>query len=267
MCKYQGNGEATMRHIVTRLVGLVFIAMLLAGAVTTTYAEIQQAYQLGPNDVIRVQVFGEDDLSVERSVEGDGTITFPLLGALSVGGRTVQDLQDELTARLRAGYIRQPKVTVFIVRHRNFYVSGEVKKPGGFEYKEGVTVQKALALAEGFTEKADRSEVKVTRLNGGSAQTVPVALDALVLPNDMIIVSQAQKIYLNGEVRRPGDYMYEKGLTVHKAITMAGGFTEKAAESRTKVLRVVNGQEETIRVKLDDFLHPNDIIVVPQRFF
>jgi polysaccharide export outer membrane protein len=256
-----------MRHIVARLIGLAFIVMVLAGVVTTTHAELQQAYRLGPNDVIRVQVFGEDDLSVERNVDDDGTITFPLLGALSVGGRTVQDLQDDLTARLRAGYLRQPKVTVFIVRHRNFYVSGEVKKPGGFEYKEGMTVQKALALAEGFTEKANRSEVKVTRLNGGSAQTVPVALDALVLPNDLIIVPQAQKIYLNGEVRRPGDYMYEKGLTVHKAITMAGGFTEKASKGSTKVLRIVNGQEETFEITLDSLVDPGDIIVVPQRFF
>jgi polysaccharide export outer membrane protein len=249
------------------LVGLAFILILLAGAVTTTQAEPQQAYLLGPNDVIRVQVFGEEDLSVERNVDGDGTITFPLLGSLSVGGRTVQDLQDELTARLRAGYIRQPKVTVFIVRHRNFYVSGEVKKPGGFEYKEGVTVQNALALAEGFTEKADRSEVKVTRQIGGSAQTVPMALDALVLPNDLIIVPQAQKIYLNGEVRRPGDYMYEKGLTVHKAITMAGGFTEKASKGSTKVLRIVQGKEETFEITLDSLVDPGDIIVVPQRFF
>lgn len=256
-----------MRHIITRLVGLAFIAMVLAGAVTTTHAELQQAYRLGPNDVIRVQVFGEEDLSVERNVDGDGTITFPLLGTLSVGGRTVQDLQDELTAQLRAGYIRQPKVTVFIIRHRNFYVSGEVKKPGGFEYNEGVTVQKALALAEGFTEKADRSELKVTRLNGGSVQTVPVALDALVLPNDLIIVPQAPKVYLNGEVRRPGDYMYEKGLTVHKVITMAGGFTEKASKGSTKVLRIVNGQEETFELDLDSLVQPGDIIVVPQRFF
>jgi protein involved in polysaccharide export with SLBB domain len=179
-----------MMHVAIRLVSLAFIAMLLAGAITTTHAELQQAYRLGPTDVIQVQVFGEDDLSVERNVDGDGTITFPLLGVLSVGGRTVQDTQDELTARLRAGYIRQPKVTVFIVRHRNFYMSGEVKKPGGFEYKEGVTVQKALALAEGVTEKADRNEVKVTRLIGGSAQTVPVALDAQVLPEDIIVVPQ-----------------------------------------------------------------------------
>ncbi len=256
-----------MRHAVIRLIDLAFIAMVLAGTVMTAYAELQHAYRLGPNDVIRVQVFGEDDLSVERTVDGNGTITFPLLGALSVGGRTVQEFQEELTARLRAGYIRHPKVTVFIVKHRNFTVSGEVKKPGGFEYREGVTVQEALALAEGFTERADRSEVMVTRLNGGNAQTIPVPLDAPVLPNDLIIVPLAPRLYLNGEVRRPGDYMYEKGLTIHKAITMAGGFTEKAAENRTKVLRVINGQEETIPVKLDDLVHPNDIIVVPQRFF
>ena len=147
-------------------------------------------------------------------------------------------------------------------------MSGEVKKPGAFEYKEGMTIQNALALAEGFTEKADRSEVKVTRQNGASTQTVPVSLDVFVLPNDLISVPQAPKFYVNGEVRRPGDYyMHEKGLTIHKAITMAGGFTEKAAENRTKVLRIINGREETIPVKLDDPLHPNDIIVVPQRFF
>lgn len=256
-----------MTHSVISRVGLAFIALVLAGAVTATYAEPQQAYRLGPNDVVRVQVFGEDDLSVERTVDGDGTMTFPLLGALSVGGRTVQEVQDELTARLRAGYLKHPKVTVFIVKHRNFTVSGEVKKPGGFEYREGVTVQEALALAEGFTEKANRSEVMVTRLNGGNAQTIPVPLDAPVLPNDLIIVPQAPRLYVNGEVRRPGDYMYEKGLTIHKAITMAGGFTEKAAENRTKVLRVINGHEETISVKLDEPVHPNDIIVVPQRFF
>ncbi len=256
-----------MTHTIINKVGLAVIGMVVAGAVTTTGAELQQTYRLGPNDVVRVQVFGEDDLSVERMVDGDGTITFPLLGTLSVEGHTVQEFQDELTARLRAGYLRHPKVTVFIAKHRNFTVSGEVKKPGGFEFREGVTIREAIALAEGFSEKADRNEVKVTRLNGGSSRTILVPLDAPVLPNDLIIVSLAPRLYLNGEVGRPGDYMYEKGLTMHQAITMAGGFTQKAATSRTKVLRMINGQEESMSVKLDDPVYPNDIIVVPQRFF
>lgn len=249
------------------MIGLVFIATVVAGAVENAGAELQQTYRLGPNDIVHVQVFGEDDLSVERTVDGDGTITFPLIGVVSVEGRTVQEFQEELTARLRAGYLRHPKITVFITKHRNFTVSGEVRKPGGFEYREGVTVREALALAEGFSEKANRDEVVVTRLNGGSLQTIPVPLDAPVLPNDLIIVSQAARLYVNGEVGRPGDYMYEKGLTIHKAITMAGGFTPKASQSRTKVLRIINGQEESISVKLDDPVYPNDIIVVPQRFF
>jgi polysaccharide export outer membrane protein len=80
-------------------------------------------------------------------------------------------------------------------------------------------------------------------------------------------VPQAQKIYLNGEVRRPGDYMYEKGLTVHKAITIAGGFTEKASKGSTKILRIVQGKEETFEMTLDSPVDPGDIIVVPQRFF
>jgi polysaccharide export outer membrane protein len=254
-------------HTTINIIGLTFIALILAGTVETTGAELQQIYRLGPSDVVRVQVFGEDDLSVERTVDGDGTITLPLIGALSVEGKTVQEFQEELTARLRAGYLRHPKVTVLITKHRNFTVSGEVKKPGGFEYREGVTVREALALAEGFSEKANRDEVMVTRLTGGSTQTIPVPLDAPVLPNDLIIVSQAPRLYVNGEVGRPGDYMYEKGLTIHKAVTMAGGFTQKAAQSRTKVLRMINGQEESIPVKLDDPVYPNDIIVVPQRFF
>ncbi|HMS86463.1 MAG TPA: polysaccharide biosynthesis/export family protein, partial [Nitrospira sp.] len=254
-----------MTHTVINRIGLAFIAMVVAGAIETTGAELQQTYRLGPNDVVRVQVFGEDDLSVERTVDGDGTITFPLIGGFSVEGKTVQEFQDELTTRLQAGYLRHPKVTVFITKHRNFTVSGEVKRPGGFEYREGVTVREALALAEGFSEKANRDEVMVTRLNGGSPQTVLVPLDAPVLPNDLIIVSQASRLYVNGEVGRPGDYMFEKGLTIHKAITMAGGFTQKASKNRTKVLRMINGQEESIPVKLDDLVYPNDIIVVPQR--
>lgn len=256
-----------MTHTVISMVGLTFIPMVFAGTVIAASAEPQQSYRLGPHDIVRIQVFGEDDLSVERTVDGDGTITFPLLGALSVEGHTVQEFQDELTARLRAGYLRHPKVTVFIAKHRNFTVSGEVKKPGGFEYREGVTFREAVALAEGFTERANRNEVMVTRLTRGYAQTITVPIDTPVLPNDLIIVLQAPRLYLNGEVGRPGDYMYEQGLTIHKVITMAGGFTPKAAKNRTKVLRMINGQEESISVKLDDPVYPNDIIVVPQRFF
>jgi polysaccharide export outer membrane protein len=225
------------------------------------------AYRIGPNDVIRIQVFGEEELTVERRIDGEGKIDYPLLGAILGEGKTIEELQDYLTTRLANGYLRHPKVNVSIIRHRNFYVGGEVKTPGGFPYEVGLTVQKAIAMAGGLTEKSDKAGIQVKRLKGQVPETLVPAPDALVMPDDLIYVAQAQKIYINGEVRTPGNYSYEKGLTLHKAITMAGGFTDKAAKKSTKVLRIVNGEERTMELSLDSPVLAEDIIVVPQRFF
>jgi polysaccharide export outer membrane protein len=128
-------------------------------------------------------------------------------------------------------------------------------------------MQKALAMAGGFTQKSDRTGIKVTRQTEHGLESTTVEPDAVVLPDDLIVVPEVQKFYVNGEVRSPGDYSYERGLTIHKAITMAGGFTDKAAKRSTKVMRVVNGKELTLEVSLDALVLPDDIIVVPQRFF
>jgi len=243
---------------------LVLVCTFNAGAVEPVLP--QNAYRIGANDVIRIQVFGEDDLTVETKVGGDGKINYPLLGVLQVGGQTIEEVQKSLTARLASGYLRQPKVSVSIVRHRNFYVGGEVKTPGGYPYEDGLTIQKAITMAGGFTEKSDRTGLTVTRLNG-KGETLPPGADTLVMPDDLIVVRQLQKFYVNGEVKRPGEYAYQKGLTVHKAITMAGGFTDKAVTKRAKVLRLINGEERTLEIALDALLLPEDIIVVAQRFF
>jgi len=253
--------------ILRHCISLFFTVMLVCEAMGAEIPNQRDIYRIGPNDVIRIQVFGEEELSLERKVEGDGKIDYPLLGAVPVEGKTVQDLQQYLTSHLASGYLRHPKVSISIVRHRNFYVSGEVKAPGGFPYEEGLTLQKALAMSGGLTEKSDKTEILVRRGNGKAAASLRLEQDALILPDDLIVVGQAQKFYVNGEVKKPGDYAYEKGLTVHKAITMAGGFTDKASKGSTKVLRVVNGQEETLEMTLDSLAYPGDIIVVPQRFF
>jgi protein involved in polysaccharide export with SLBB domain len=152
-------------------------------------------------------------------------------------------------------------------QRQKFYISGEVRTPGRYFYEPGITVQKALTIAGGFTEKADKSEVKVTRLNGNTVESIVLEVDAVVMPDDLLFVVQAKKIYVNGEVKLSGAFPYEKGLTVHKAITMAGGFTDKAAKTSTKVLRSIDGQEHAVEVALDAPVLPEDIIVVPQRFF
>ena len=244
---------------------LVLVSTLTAGAMELTPS--QDEYRIGPNDVIRIQVFGEDDLTLESRVSGEGKINYPLLGVMQVGGQTIGDVQKDLTGRLASGYLRQPKVSVTIVRHRNFYVGGEVKTPGGYPYQEGLTVQKAITMAGGFTEKSDKTDIKVTRLSGKGVDAVSGEADMLVMPDDLIVVAQLQKFYVNGEVKKPGEYPYEKGLTVHKAITMAGGFTDKASTKRVKVLRRINSDERTLEIALDAPVLPQDIIVVRQRFF
>ncbi len=244
---------------------VIMLLMVAQGA--GVQAGSEHAYTLGPNDVIRIQVFGEDDLSLEAKVGDDGKISFPLLGPVSTKGKTILQLRDFLTKRLADGYLKNPKVTILIAKYRNFYVAGEVKAPGGYAYEPGLTVQKAIAMAGGFTEKAARRHLELTRTRDGVRKTVAIDLHASALPDDLIVVSQAKKFYVTGEVRKPGEYVFEEGLTVHQVITMAGGLTEKAAERRTKILRMVDNQEQSFSARLDEPISPDDIILVPESFF
>jgi protein involved in polysaccharide export with SLBB domain len=258
--------KRTMRELLSLL--LVLVCALEVGA--AELALPREGYRIGPNDVIRIQVFGEDDLTVESRVSGEGKINYPLLGMLQVEGRTTEELQQELTVRLGSGFVRLPKVSVSIVRHRNFYVSGEVKTPGGYPYEEGLTVQKALSIAGGFTEKAEKQGLKVTRLTEGRVETLTIGPDDVIQPNDILMVAtQNHKFYVSGEVKNPGAYPYAEGLSVQKAIAMSGGLTEKAERGEFKVLRHTKGQEESLPVKLETLVLPDDIIVAAegQRFY
>jgi polysaccharide export outer membrane protein len=123
-------GLNTMWRILA-LLCVVFVAFDAAAGEPPSHHDV---YKIGPNDVIRIQVFGEEDLTVEKQVGGDGKIDYPLLGSVPVAGKTVEEIQRHLSTQLNSGYIRHPKVSVSIIRHRNFYVGGEVKLlpwPGG----------------------------------------------------------------------------------------------------------------------------------------
>lgn len=268
MTKVYSNWRVTADlWILAWLTSLFSALALVSGALAAPYSDSQGEYRLGPSDEIRIQVFGEDDLTVESKVAGNGAINFPLLGLVPVTGKTVGELQGYLTTQLANGYLRFPRVTVSMVRHRNFYVSGEVKTPGGFPYESGLTVQKALTMAGGFTEKADKRGITITRVHGSQVEILTLEPDAMVRPDDLVAVAQAKKFYVNGEVRRASDYPYERELTLHKAITMAGGFTDKASTSRVKVIRKIEGKEQEISLDLEGIILPEDIIVVPRSFF
>src|SRR6185436_19405735 len=115
------------------------------------------------------------------------------------------------------------------------------------------------------SEKGEKGTIKVTRVVEGVAQTVALTPEAAVLPEDILVIEpQDYKFYTSGEVRTPGGYPYKEGLTVHRALAMAGGLTEKAERDNLRVLRHTDGKQESLPVQLDTPVLPDDIIVVAE---
>ena len=228
-----------------------------------------QDYILGPRDLLKITVYDHKDLETKVRVSEDGKITFPLLGEIQSAGLTVQGLERKITKMLADGYIVNPHVGVFVEEfHVVVYVTGEVRKPGSFPYEEGMTVIKAVSLAGGLTEKAADGKITVTRKEQGqNGTTLQIGMNDLLRPDDVLQVPEKRWVYVTGEVKKPGSYLYDDQMTILKAITLAGGLTDKAAPSRTQIVRKANGKENTRRAKMEDPIEPEDVVVVPESFF
>ena len=107
----------------------------------------------------------EDDLTTQVKISGEGKISFPLLGILTIGGGTIKEVETLLTHRLKAGYLKHPHVIIYIAQYRNVYINGAVKSPGGFPYEENLSVGKAITLAGGLTSDADEADLRITQLH------------------------------------------------------------------------------------------------------
>jgi polysaccharide export outer membrane protein len=244
-------------------------ALLIGAGLVLSGPAWSQDYVLGPRDVLNITVYDHKDLETKVRISEDGKITFPLLGQLSVSGLTVQQLERKITSLLANGYIVDPHVGVFVEEFRVVvYVTGEVKKPGSYPYEEGMTVIKALSLAGGLTERAADGKITVTRKGQGQPETtLLVGVHDLIRPDDVLQVPEKRWVYVTGEVKKPGSYLYDDQMTILKAITLAGGLTDKAAPAKTEIIRKTGGKEDKIRVKMEDPLQPEDIVVVPESFF
>jgi len=150
------------------------------------------SYRLGVGDVISVQVVGEEDLKREKVRLSDaGTLSFPYLGEIRVRGMTVGELEDFITKGLKGRYLLNPQVTVTISEYRNFFVNGQVMKPGGFPFEPGLTVRKAISIAGGFKERASKEKINVIHEGDLKGDAKRIALDALVKPGDILTVEES----------------------------------------------------------------------------
>lgn len=172
------------------LAGCVTPAAQRAEEVSTRAQFTPATYQLGVGDRVRVDIFREADLSGEAIVESSGNINYPLIGNVPAVGLTVAALEQDLTARLRAGYLREPQVRVSVVRYRSIFVSGAVRNTGDFPFSEGLNVEKALALASGMTPLGSARRIFVLREGAPATARERVGLDAPLYPGDTVYVEE-----------------------------------------------------------------------------
>jgi len=223
-------------------------------------------YRLASGDMIRIQVFGEDDLSLEVRLDSSGVINYPFLGKIRVKGLTVEALRNRLIRGLKDGYLRSPQVNVSIVEHRSFFIVGEVKNPGAYPYQPGLTVRRAISLAGGFTEFATRDHFSLVHDKARGKQAVAVGADALVGPGDSISVGKSI-FYINGEVKNAGSYPYHPGLTLREAIALAGGFTKFATRDHFSLVHNKARGKQAVTVDADALVGPGDSISVGKSIF
>lgn len=273
---------------------LLLLTLAAATVAAQTPAEAPDAqrrsdYVVGAQDVLKVTVFDEPQLSGTFRVDADGTFTYPFVGRLKAVGHTLRSIEAELTRLLADGYVRRPQVTIEVeqYRSRNIFIVGEVRSPGKYPLSGEMTLIEALAQAGSTTQSAG-SEIlilhapdggpgkeldpgatppnRTTRVNLMDLQTGKVLEPVKLQEGDTIFVPRAERFYVTGHVRNPGAYTYERGMTVLQAISLAGGLSERGSNRGVRVIRLINGERKEIRVKLTDAIQPNDTVVVRQRF-
>lgn len=179
----EGGGRRSLFLLVAWLLSLSVFA-------ATAQEQAHRNYVLGPGDKIQIQVHGEEDLTVQLRLEGNGYISYPFLGDIEAAGLTVDQLQKRIAEGLKGDYLVDPDVRVFVLEYRPVYVSGEVEKPGGYPYVPGLNVQKAVTLAGGFTDLASKSKIYIVHEGDPSSRRRQADLDTQVGPGDTVIVEE-----------------------------------------------------------------------------
>ena len=272
------------------VVPLLMVATLLTTAAPAVAQDAAPSaapdYVVGAPDVLMITVWKQLDLSGKFEAAQDGTIIYPLLGSVQVAGKRVPAIEKELTAALADGFVRAPQVTVAIdaFRSQQVFVLGEVKAPGPVPLTGGMTLIEALVRGGSFSESLG-GEVIVSRLPGGAAgrpryfpgadgavevqrvdlrdlRAGKMAQNIPLQNGDTVFVTRAETVFIEGQVGTPGVFVMEKGMTVLRLISLAGGATAIGAPNRARVRRIVDGKVTNERVKLTDLVEPGDTVIV-----
>ncbi|MBS0244660.1 MAG: polysaccharide export protein [Proteobacteria bacterium] len=145
-------------------------------------------YLLDTGDRLRIFVYGQPNLSRQYIVDQSGNVSVPLIGRVAARGLTTYALERAIKSRLGTQYVRDPEVTVDIIQNRPFFILGEVRNAGQYPYVGGMTVRSAVAIAGGYSERADQRIVQITRRTNGMVEKIDVPDDYIVRPGDTLLV-------------------------------------------------------------------------------
>lgn len=180
----------------TRLIAVLCLALTVAACSgyrqppTAFHDILTKPYRLDSSDVLRVIVFGQQDLNNTYTVDQAGYVAMPLIGSVAARGLTVRELEAQITNRLKNGYLRDPDVSVEVATYRPVFVMGEVAAAGQYPYVAGMTAQNAIATAGGFTPRGQQSSVDITRQINGEVISGRVPITDPVRPGDTIYVRE-----------------------------------------------------------------------------
>ncbi len=177
-------------HTVNKILQHLFL-MCIVAAVFSAAAQSNSDYRLGSGDKIKITVFGQQDLSIETLLNDKGTIDYPFLGQVQAAGKTPEEFQHLIHNGLKGDYLVNPTVSVSIVEYRPFFIDGEVENPGAYPFQPGLTINKASALAGGYTERASLSKIFIIRSNDPDQKSINIDSNALLQPGDIVTVKQS----------------------------------------------------------------------------
>lgn len=269
-----------------RLARAIFLSFVVFSI--NAWAQQKQEYSLGAGDTIRIQVFQNPDLTIEARVSESGTITYPLIGVVQLGGFSIGAAEQKIAdALMQGGFVRKPQVNIILllVRGNQVSVLGQVTRPGRFPLEILNThISDILAAAGGAIPGGGSSPgggdiVIITGMREGKPFRKEVDIpslylndkpdeDILVVAGDTVYVPRAPVFYIYGEAQRSGVYRIERGMTVMQALATGGGPTLRGTERGVRLSRKnAAGQMEEVSPPMTDPVLPNDVLYIRESLF
>lgn len=256
--------------------------VIFLGLGANAFAADEREYVLGPGDIVRITVFQNPDLTTESRVSENGTLTFPLIGSVSVGGQSTVAAEATIAARLReGGFVLQPQVNVLPMQIRGNQVAvlGQVNRPGRFPLETAnLRLTDILATAGGIAADGADVAILIGMRNGKQVRTeidIPalflhgeMAKDTILSGGDIVFVQRAPVYYIYGEVQRAGAFRLERNMSIMQGLAVGGGTTARGTVRGLRIHRRDEaGNLSIIEPQLDDLLKADDVIYVKESLF